>query len=181
MIHEFITYIHLIGFALGFGGAMMSDAMFFSTIKDKVITNTEYRFMKLGSRLVWIGLLLLLLSGIVLVLLKPELLSSSKFLIKMLIVTVITINGIVFHYVHMPHIISHMHIPLYSSRTFIQKSHFLTISGGISVISWFAAALLGSLSGVSYSFIFLLGVYGLLLLGAVFGGLTVNYVLFRRT
>jgi hypothetical protein len=178
---EFFTYAHLIGFALGFGGAMVSDAIFFSSIKDKIITNTEYRFMKLGSRLVWIGLAVLFASGVVLVLLQPDLLTNAKFLTKMVIVSVIVCNGIIFHYVHMPHLISHIHIPLYTSHTFRQRSHFLTMSGGVSVISWFSAALLGSISSVPYSFIYLLAVYAVLLLSAVLGGITINYLLFRRS
>jgi hypothetical protein len=172
--------MHLIGFALGFGGAMVSDAMFFSSIKDKVITHTEYRFMQLGSRLVWLGLALLLLSGIGLVFLKPELLSASKFLIKMVIVGVIALNGIVFHIVHLPHIVSHIHIPLYTSHTFKKRSLWLTMSGGISVVSWFSAALLGSLPGVPFSFVFLLGLYGVLLFMALLGAVFMNYLLFYR-
>lgn len=180
MLYELVTYLHLIGFALGFGGAMVSDAIFFSSIKDKKITQTEFRFMQLGGRLVWIGLSILLLSGIGLVLLNPAILTSSKFLIKMVVVSVIAINGVVFHGIHLPHIRDHIGILFHRSESFVARSHLLTMSGGISVVSWFGAALLGSLPGIALSFTTLLAIYLFLLASALLAGIILNYCVFRR-
>lgn len=180
MLYELITYLHLIGFALGFGGAMVSDSIFFSSIKDKKITTTEFRFMQLGGKLVWIGLGILFFSGVGLVLLNPAILSSSKFLIKMVVVGVIAINGVLFHVIHLPHLRDHIGIFFHDSASFQEHSHYLTISGGVSVLSWFSATLLGSLPGLPYSFMQLLGLYILLLLAAIFGGIVMNALIFKK-
>lgn len=179
MLYELITFLHLIGVALGFGGAMVSDAIFFSSIKDKQISRTEFRFLQLAGSLVWTGLAILILSGIGLVSLNPDLLSSPKFLIKMVVVLVIVLNGIVFHAHHLPHLGRHINMMFHLSETFTKKSLWLTVSGGISVVSWFTAALLGSLPGLPYTFTTLFGMYILLLFVAVFGGVGMNWLLFR--
>ncbi len=150
MIYELTVFLHLVGLALGFGGALVSDVMFFSSIKDKRISKQELHFMQLGGRMVWIGLIILFLSGIGLVWFKPALLASSKFLLKMVVVTVIAINGAVFHLRHLPHLRDHVELPFHNSESFLARSHLLTISGAISVVSWFSAAFLGSLPGVPF-------------------------------
>lgn len=180
MLYQLITFLHLIGFALGFGGAMVSDYIFFSSIKDRKITKTEFRFMRLGGTLVWIGLLILFLSGVGLVFLNPSLLSSSKFLIKMVVVAVIAINGIVFHAMHIPHLRDHIGIFFHDSESFQKRSHYLTVSGGISFVSWFSAALLGSLPEVPYTFFVLLCLYLLILCSAIIGGLVMNAIIFKK-
>jgi len=170
MIYEIYTYMHLVGFALGFGGAMVSDVMFFSSIKDRKVTTSEFRFMRLGSRMVWIGLLLLFLSGVALVFLNPAILQSSKFLIKVVIVGVIALNGLVFHIYHLPQIQHHLNRSVRTSEFFRNKGYLLTMSGGISVVSWFSAALMGSLPGLPFSFLQLLGIYACLFVSAVVAG-----------
>jgi hypothetical protein len=78
---------HIFGAILGAGGAFTSDAMFFSTIKDGKISKDELRFMKLGSKLVWTGFIILVISGILLITTDPEkYLNSSKLLVKITIV-----------------------------------------------------------------------------------------------
>src|SRR3990167_9338122 len=95
--------LHLLGIALGAGGAYMSDLMFLFSAKDRVFSASEIKFMKLGSRMVWAGLALLIVSGIALVIIRPEIfLKSEKFWAKITIVGIILINGIIFHLVHLP-------------------------------------------------------------------------------
>jgi len=50
------TIFHIFGAIIGAGGAYVSDAMFFASIKDEVISKVELRFMKIGSTFVWVGL-----------------------------------------------------------------------------------------------------------------------------
>lgn len=178
-ILELITFLHVIGVALGFGGAMISDAMFFSSVKDKKFTVQELRFMKLGGKLVWVGIAVLITSGIGLVYLNPALLTSAKFLLKMIIVGVIIINGIFFHLYHIPNIEKHKNKSTRTSPYFQNKGYLLTISGGISVVSWLSAALLGSLSQLNVAFSYMLGVYVLLLCIASISGVLLKKVLFN--
>ena len=58
-----LTILHIFGAVIGAGGAYMSDAMFFATVKDEVISNRELKFLKIGSNYDWVGLSVLFLSG----------------------------------------------------------------------------------------------------------------------
>ena len=141
---------HLIGIALGAGGAYMSDVLFFH---DRSIPT-----LKLASRVVWIGLAIIVLSGIGLFSLNAAgYLHSAKFLLKMTVVLVIAINGYVFHRVHMPKL---------EQGIFTRG---LAVSGAISITSWTLAIILGALSHISVSYLFGLGLYVLLLLCASLG------------
>ncbi|MCI0619560.1 hypothetical protein L0Y40_00795 [Candidatus Wolfebacteria bacterium] len=161
------TLLHILGAVLGAGGAFMSDAMFFSCIKDKKITTTELRFLRLGSTMVWIGLIVLIVSGVLLFSLDPiRYLESSKFLVKMTVVLVILVNGLFFHYMHIPRIERHRGVDFSTSHEFKKHSSTLVASGAISLISWLVALILGSLRSIPYSYAEGMGIYlGVLMIG----------------
>lgn len=151
---------HIAGVALGAGGAVMSDSIFFSSIKDKKITQTEMRFLVIGSRVVWVGVLLLILSGLGLVYLNPEhTLTSHKFWAKMTIVGAVIINGIIFHFYHLPLLRKHVGVYFPSAPTFVRRVPLLLASGVVSSVSWASAIILGILRGVPYSYTQIMGVY----------------------
>lgn len=162
-LKEIFIILHVLGAVIGAGAAFISDAMFFSSIKDRVVSKTEIRFMKIGSTFVWIGLGILIISGLLIFLTNSEgYLASSKFLIKMFIVFVIFLNGIVFHTKHMPLIDRHVDHHYPSSDEFVRNKKMLTTSGVISVTSWVLALILGSLSSIPFSFITALIIYFLI-------------------
>lgn len=174
MLPEFITIktiyliLHVFGAVLGAGGAFASDAMFFKTIKDGVIEKTELDFMKLGSKLVWAGVFMLIISGILLFMTDPSrYLNSPKFLVKVTIVAIIILNGIVFHLIHLPHISKHIGLKFNESPSFIKKSTFLLASGALSMVSWILTVILGMLRQVPYSYLEILSFYLLLVTFAV--------------
>lgn len=147
------TILHIFGAVIGAGGAYVSDAMFFASVKDRVISDVELRFMRIGSMFVWIGLGILLVSGLLLFSTNVAgYLASSKFLIKMLIVGVITVNGIVFHIFHFPRLYRHVgkHYP--SSEEFMRYKKLLIVSGVISITSWTFALILGGLRMIPWTF-----------------------------
>jgi hypothetical protein len=164
-----LIIIHLFGIALGAGGAFASDFMFIQSVKDRRITETEIGFLKLGSRMVWIGVGVLLVSGLALFSLDPSTyLASSKFLAKMSIVGIIIMNGIFFHLSHIPVLVECSEKEKMSdSPEFLAKRNFLLASGAISIVSWSSALILGALRGIPYSFGVIMGVYLLILIIAV--------------
>lgn len=152
-IKTILTIFHLIGLALGAGAAYLSDIMFFSTIKDRTISSTELSFLRLTSRIVWIGLGVLFISGLALFLLKPAVyLASSKFMVKITIVAILTLNGIFFHHAHIPMIDRHKDAHLPSSDEFIRRRRWLLYSGVISMTSWTSALILGAIRSIPYSY-----------------------------
>lgn len=171
---------HIFGAILGAGGAFTSDAMFFSTIKDGRINKDELRFMKLGGKLVWLGLSLLIISGIFLFLTDPATyIASGKFLAKMSIVGIIAINGLIFHLVHIPHIQGHLGIKFTHSKTFMKRASFIFISGAISMVSWISTVILGTLKSVPYSYTHIMGIYLAIITVAVIGALLIKKIVSR--
>jgi hypothetical protein len=156
---EFITpqfvllTAHVFGAIVGAGGALMSDAMFFLAIKDKKINTTEMNFLRLGSKVVWVGIAILILTGIGIVLTKPDYyLSSDKFLAKITIVAIITINGFAFQFSHLPFLEAHTGNTLAHSHAFRVKAPWLLISGVISSVSWISTVILGMAKNITHEY-----------------------------
>lgn len=151
---------HLFGVALGAGGAYMSDGIFFKSVSDGEISKDDYKFIRFGSTMVWIGLALLVASGIALFLFNVDrYLHSTKFLAKMTIVLILTINGVFFHVMHMPKIKKVIGEKLRDHKGYGEFAHHLLISGAISVTSWSCALILGAFHGIPYSYWTIMGVY----------------------
>lgn len=155
-----LIIIHLLGVAFGAGGAFASDLIFFKSIKDHRIPTTELGFIELGGRLVWIGLTILILSGIALVLLDPAgYLTSSKLQVKLTIVGIIFLNGLVFHLSHIPRMRKFAGQHLLASKEFMAKSRLLVASGAVSVVSWTVVIALGAIKSIPYNYLTIFGVY----------------------
>lgn len=166
---------HIFGAILGAGSAFLSDAMFFSSIKDGLIEKTELRFMQLGGMFVWIGLFILIVSGVFLVLTNPDYyLSSTKFLAKVSTVGLIITNGIIFHFVHLQNIKKHLGIKFKDAPLFLKNSSLLMASGALSMVSWVFTVVLGMLKNVPYSYIQIMSVYLICII------LAITFVLFSK-
>ena len=167
-----LIIFHLLGVVVSMGGAFTSDAIFFSSIRDEKVSNTEVRFLKLGGRMVWIGLALIVISGLLLFATDTErYLDSAKFLAKMTIVAVLILNGLVFHLVHIPRFHRHANQHFPSSDEFMRAIPSLLLSGVISTTSWLSAFTLGMWRGMPYSYIEIMSVYVLILI--VIGALVI--------
>lgn len=157
-----LVAVHLFGLALGAGGAFVSDALFLHLIRDKKLQRHEIAILRITSKLVWAGLFLLVVSGIGLFLQDPErLLQSSKFLAKMIIVFILTANGLIFHNVHLPFFDALQGRALARTPGMLRARRWLSVSGAISGTSWTAALILGSLKQVPFAASEILTVYAL--------------------
>lgn len=161
--------VHLLGVALGAGGAFVTDAMYFMIVKDRVVTKSEICFLHLGSRIVWLGIIILVVSGLLIFALNTgKYLDSTKFIAKMAIVIVLIINGLIFHFWHLPFIESALGRKLSSAnKQFKSRSVWLYVSGAVSVISWLATIVLGGLRSVPMSALHIMGIYGAVLAVAI--------------
>ena len=54
---------HIIGVALGAGGATMSDVLFLTSIRDNMIDKSELKLLRMASKVVVFGLGLLIITG----------------------------------------------------------------------------------------------------------------------
>jgi len=155
-----LTIIHLVGVAVGLGGALFSDFLFFRSVKNGVLSLPEVRLLHFGGTFVTTGLLILVFSGVALFFQDPaRYMESSKFLSKMAIVAVISLNGAIFHSVHLRTLRRLAGVRLRDSRIFKKASLGLFASGAVSVVSWLSALVLGSLRQVPYSMLEIMYVY----------------------
>jgi len=143
--------LHILGTSLGVGGATITDVMFFKFLKDFKISHGEANVMKIVSSVIWVGLALLYISGFALFMTNPEVYAvSSKFLTKMFIVFVITVNGIFLHYFITPRLkhISFNEKHLHFKGELHVSRKFAFASGAISITSWYLAFILGVLRSI---------------------------------
>jgi hypothetical protein len=166
----FYTLLHLFGVTLGAGGSFMSDVLFISTTKDKILDKSEFAILKMGSTVTWVGLFLLVISGALLFSLNPEgYLASDKFILKMIIVGIIAINGAIFHFVHTPRLEKLIGKNLAQSEIFKKYSRSMYYSGALSIVSWVSALILGGLRMIPVTVLIGLSIYLLLVGVAVVG------------
>ncbi|MFA7193625.1 MAG: vitamin K epoxide reductase family protein [Candidatus Paceibacterota bacterium] len=167
---SYVTLLHLFGFALGVGGATISDVLFMRFLKDFKITVEEKSILQLMSQIVWIGLLIIVVSGIGLFLPESErLLDSAKFLTKMVVIAVVILNGAVLNLLITPKLLT---IAWKENGIDVKHtsrmSNIAFASGAVSFISWYTAFFLGFANNVPYSFVQLISVYvGALLIGII--------------
>jgi len=164
------TIIHIFGVALGAGGSFMADVLFVSATKDKVLDKSELSILKIGSAVTWAGLFILIISGALLFSIDPAAyISSDKFILKMIIVLIITINGLVFHLVHTPRLMKLKGKRLNTSEYFKKYSKSMYYSGAISIVSWVSALILGALRMIPVSVALGLLIYISLVIIAIIG------------
>lgn len=174
-IKTIFLIVHLFGVVFGMGAAFITDIMFMKSVKDKVLSPEELSFISLGSKVVWAGLSIIILSGIGLFYLDSEYyLNSSKFLTKMVIVLILTINGIFFHFKHLPLLSKQTYKKLTESEEFVRKSSFLFVSGAISTVSWISTLILGVFRSIPYGFGTIISVYFVMLFVGIVGALIIR-------
>jgi uncharacterized membrane protein len=170
---EVIAAIHVLGVVIGLGGASIADFFFFKFLKDLRISPQESETLKTLSQVIWIGFAILLITGIGLVLANPDrLLHSDKFLVKVVILTVILINGAFLNFYVTPKLVSMNFGDEYKNATtgrLRRERRTAFALGAISATSWYSAFILGSLRFSPLPFWPLLSIYFLLLAFAVSG------------
>lgn len=163
-IYLAMVILHVIGTAIGAGGATFADYIFYKSARDGYIDKSELRLLKASSKLIVLGLAILIVTGIGF-LLHYYLVPGSgevapKAYAKILIVVVIALNGWFLHRNVMPMLEEHAdngsHI--LESRVSRHKSVVLA-SGAISFFSWYSAMILGAWRGLAVSMDTILIIY----------------------
>src|SRR3989338_1412986 len=178
-----ILILHLIAAAIGLGTATITDVFFFKFLKDFKISELEASVLNALSQVIWFALALIILTGIGLYLPASErLLDSSKFLVKMIVVAIMVVNGAFLNLLISPKLV---HISFCESHEHqsgeLRKLRKLAFAlGAISITSWYSAFILGALHKLSFSFPELLSVYLALVAVAVIGSQITEGILAKR-
>lgn len=172
---------HLIGVIVGVGGATMSDALFFKTIRNRHVSKDEYKLLKEAGKVIWTGYGLTILSGIGLLLNQYfstgsiTYWDSAYFQGKLVLAGVIAGNGVLFHGKILPFMKKHLEEDM-REKEFCEKFWLFSLTGSISIVSWWTTVILAVLSP-SFSLLYILSLYLLVLAsGALFAYLMISHV-----
>ncbi len=175
-----ILLLHGIGAAVGLGAAVVTDFLFFKFLQDGKVSIFEDDVMRTLSRIIWFALGIMVLSGIGLFLPRAEeLAESSKFLVKMIALGVIILNGVALNLVITPQLTKidfskDIHLLPPQTRRMRKLAFAL---GAVSITSWFTVFILGSMRSVTLSFGDLLILYvGVVALAICLSQVTVGHV-----
>jgi hypothetical protein len=174
-LRTLLVLIHIIGTVVGAGAATVSDYLFFKFARDGKVDRDEFRILQTVSELVWIGLLILLLSGFGFVLLYAfdhnhirHVYNIEKIYAKSAIVLVLLINGFVLHRVVLPLFAARLG-KSFATPQFIKKSFVIFTAGAVSFVSWYSSLILGGWRGLTAGYWQILGTYVLCLAVAIAG------------
>lgn len=175
---------HIIGTCFGVGGATVSDMLFFTFAKDGRIDKQEYDTLKAVARIVWLGLIILVISGAGFLVLSTSGLSGvyynpAKILAKVTIVAVIAINGVVMHRVVLPVLKKNTDKPL-TSPAIMKKSNIILTAGAVSFVSWYSALIIGAWRGLTASYTTIFSTYLIVLIIAIVIANIVGKLFLRR-
>ena len=167
-----ITIFHVLSAVIGMGAALASDFLFTFYSRDKKLDAKEKETLSLLAKLVTAGLIGLIVTGSVLFFSDIAYYGeSSKFLIKMTMVLVLTLNGFFLHWVVQPHFKDR---GLLTFKSAAPARRLAFVSGAISVTSWVGALSMGVLGSIPITYMKALGIYALILAFAMLVSLLVE-------
>lgn len=166
-----LTFFHIIGVAIGVGGATVSDVLFFRALKDKRISADELGLLHTLGMMLWVGLIILIASGLGFVTLQYMMSGTSSYIVsawfqaKMTIIAILFTNAFVMHLYVFPFMKKHVGLTLTHAKV---SPHFslLAATGVVSIVSWYSALTLGVTRGLDFTYGMIVNLYLVIL---VFG------------
>lgn len=136
---EALVALHLLGFALGIGGATVADLVFFRFMKDFYISESERDIIRLLSQALWVGLFVVVISAIGLYL-PAQSGQVPYFWPEMALLAVIAAIDATFSLVVMPRLVvaATNHRTLCVSQV-ASLRRFAFALGSVSFVTWYAA------------------------------------------
>ena len=167
-ISLFITLFHIIGVAIGVGGATVSDVLFFRALADRKISKDELALLHTLGMMLWVGLFILVASGLGFLTLQftntgtVHYLRETWFLAKMTIIAALSTNALVMHWYIFPFMETHTGKVL-NFTTMRPKLALFATTGVVSITSWYTALVLGVTRGLDFTYGLIINLYLVLL------------------
>lgn len=92
---ELFNFLHFIGLAFGVGGVTIAAIISAKAEKDKEIASISMKIISSISKLIWVGIFLLIISGIALPFLIRWPLNEEMLIVKHILVILVIIMGII--------------------------------------------------------------------------------------
>ena len=148
-----IIFLHALAAALAIGATITTDVLFFNFLKDFHISKKEKEVFETISSLLWMALAALIVTGILIFFTDTaRYMASSKFIVKMILVVIVTINGLVLNWFVTPHmgeLSFNATDDKKNNMTFMRRVSFA--SGGLSISTWLIIFLLGSVPSIPFA------------------------------
>ncbi len=164
----FITLFHIIGVAIGVGGATVSDVLFFRALADRKISKDELALLHTLGMMLWVGLFILIASGLGFLGLQfantgnIHYLNETWFQAKMTIIAILSTNALVMHWYIFPFMEAHTGKKL--NFTIMQpKLALFATTGVVSIGSCYTALVLGVTRGLDFTYGLIINLYLVLL------------------
>jgi hypothetical protein len=168
-IKTLLTFGHIVGVALGVGAATVTDIFFMRMLKSGKITQADYDNFAVLSRIIWSGIILLIVSGIGFLWRMHAttgtigILQSDRFVAKLTLVGIVTLNGLVFRFVVFPKLKEAVR-----KQNLNHHIRLLAITGTISVSGWYSIIALSTLRGINLHYLGWMGLYlGIIAIGTL--------------
>ncbi|MEI6400518.1 MAG: vitamin K epoxide reductase family protein [bacterium] len=173
-----ILIVHILAVSLGMGGALITDMLFFKFLKDYQISEAENTILETLSNAIWIALLILLVSGVGIYLPKiAQYNDTPKFLAKMSVIVIITINGFLLNKMVTPKLTSlRFDVPQMLDPKLNRIRAISFALGAISLTSWLTAFVFAMLKNLPHSYGELMGIYGAILIVMITGSQIAHYL-----
>jgi hypothetical protein len=153
---EPLTYLrtaHLLALAAALGPALAADALLVLRGMFRPITAATIEVARFLARVVLVGLVAVWATGILLAVEiyrgHPDFLTNEKFWVKVIIVAVLSINGLIVHTVVLPQVASQQGRRLFDGLG-AGRRLALAAAGGVSFVSWIVPLFLGTAKELSY-------------------------------
>jgi hypothetical protein len=149
--YPFFIVVHIISVIVAVGGATIVDYLHLVGLKRKSLEKGLVKIYPHISNMINISLIAIYLSGAVLVFQNISILSSPLFKIKLLLVIIVTLNGIYLQKSVSPHLDKCIiHGTKYCTSYVLNSS---AISGSISIVTWYSIVILSLTKNLGYTYI----------------------------
>ncbi|NSY38529.1 hypothetical protein [Leisingera sp. ANG59] len=149
-----LRFLHFIGLAAGLGSATLLDLLLLRFFLRGEVSGERVAIFEFASGVVDAGLKLLWLTGFGFLLLyaltDPVKLENPKVHAKLLVVCILTLNGLFIHAVILPHLRRQAGRALFEGMGHVQRTLFAA-SGAVSAVSWYLPVALGAFPQLNFT------------------------------
>ena len=181
---DVILAIHVFAMAIGLGSATITDLFFFKFLKDYRISHEESDVLNMISQVIWFAIGLAVITGVGVFLPNAQAyLENPKFILKVIVVGVIILNGALLNLYLAPKLlkITFHEEPKHKDGVLVRARRLAFVLGPVSIVSWYSAFVLGMLDRSPIDFGPLLAIYLMLLMIGIGAGQLVHEHLVKKS
>lgn len=132
---------HVMSVLTGVGAVTVTDYLHVLSLRSKKLEKSLVHVYPLLGKLIVLSLIGIYITGTILVLKKPEVLASELFRLKLILVGIVTINGIILHKYVLPNIDKS------------QEKIYPVVFASLSIVAWYSVLTLSITKQLAYTWV----------------------------